>query len=77
MSLGDIYVIRIYRRGAARRDAAAPRRRATDRIELAGLIEDPLSGESRAFRETNELLAMLCERPRRATPVDRRRKRKR
>jgi hypothetical protein len=77
MSLGDIYVIRIYRRGAARTDAAAPRRRATDRIELAGLIEDPVSGASRAFRETSELLALLCEPPRRATPLDRRRKGKR
>ena len=66
MSLGETYVIRIYSRGesaAARDGGTTPQRRSSDRIALAGLIEDPVSGETRAFRATSELVAMLCEAP--------------
>ncbi len=66
MRLGETYVIRIYRRG---RDAAmddggtTPRRRSDDRVALAGLIEDPVSGETRVFHAASELIAMLSEAP--------------
>ncbi len=66
MSLGETYVIRIYRRGAraARGEGATtPQRRSSDRVVLAGLIEDPVSGETRAFRGLSELVAMICEAP--------------
>ncbi len=66
MSLGETYVIRIYRRGkpaGSGNDATAPRRRATDRFLLAGRIEDPVSGQAWVFREATELVAMLCEPP--------------
>jgi len=64
MSLGETYVIRIYRRGepAARDVGTPPQRPSSDRAELIGVLEDPVSGETRAFHGTSELVAMLCER---------------
>jgi len=66
MSLGETYVIRIYRRGesaAARDGGTTPQSRSSDRFALAGLLEDPVSGETRAFSAISGLITMLCEAP--------------
>jgi len=80
MSLGETYVIRIYRRGksAAKGDGGTtPKRRSTDRVVLAGLIEDPVSGQTWVFREANELVSMLCEVAARAAARNRNQEKKR
>lgn len=63
MSLGETFVIRIYRRGesaAARDGESTPQSRFSDRFALAGLLEDPVSGETRAFSAIGELIELLC-----------------
>jgi hypothetical protein len=56
-SFDDSYVVRIFRREAR----VDPARRAHDRVALTGIVEDPGSGAQRAFRDIEELWALLSE----------------
>lgn len=62
MSIGETYVIRIYRLGecaAARDGGTTPQMGSSDRYAFAGRLKDPVTGETRALRAISQLIAML------------------